>query len=130
MTKGPPNSRIDLSAFLSSFLLIGAKGFETLACLPHANPLCPPLSICALRKLTAHLPPLPQFTELMELNLDCGLGELIGLLHRSNAILSLLHPSTSVGPLCDRECDWEALSLAISHPHTGRSSQPPRSKPP
>ena len=22
-------------------------------------------------------------------------------------------------PLCDRECDWEALSRPISHPHTG-----------
>ena len=32
-------------------------------------------------------------------------------------------------PLGDRECDWEALSRPISHPRTGRSSQPPRSKP-
>ena len=33
-------------------------------------------------------------------------------------------------PLCDREFDWEVLpSRPISHPRTGRSSQPPRSEP-
>ena len=38
-------------------------------------------------------------------------------------------PSTAIGPtVCDRECDWEALSRPISHPRTCRSP-PPRSKP-
>ena len=32
-------------------------------------------------------------------------------------------------PLCDRECNWEALSRPSSHPPTGRITQPPRSKP-
>ena len=34
---------------------------------------------------------------------------LSGPLNRSNAILSLLRPLDAMGPLCDRECDWEAL---------------------
>ena len=34
---------------------------------------------------------------------------------------------TAIGPpICDRECDWEAPN---SHPNTGGSPQPPRSKP-
>ena len=56
-------------------------------------------------------------------------GSLHGPLNWLNAILSLRQsPSTAIG-LCDRHCDWEALSHPISHPHAGRSSQPPRSKP-
>ena len=51
-------------------------------------------------------------------------------LNRLNAGLSLLqlldHCRT---PICSRDCDWEALSRPISHPHTGRSSHPPRSRP-
>ena len=54
---------------------------------------------------------------------------LSGPLNRLNAILSLLHPLDRYRtPLCDSECDWEALSRPISHPPTGRISQPPHSK--
>ena len=57
---------------------------------------------------------------------------LSGPLNRAlHATLSLLRPHwPREDPLCDRACDWEALSRPISHPHTGRRSQPPRSKPP
>ena len=45
-----------------------------------------------------------------------------------NAMLSLLHPLGNYR--IDKECDWEALSRPISHPHRGRSSQSPCSKSP
>ena len=51
------------------------------------------------------------------------LRRLTGPLNRLNAILSLLHPSTAIGPLCNRECDREGLSRPISHPRTRRSAQ-------
>ena len=54
-------------------------------------------------------------------------------LNRSNVVLFLLHPLSryrTPSAIGDRECDWEALSLRISHSHTGRSSQPPHAKPP
>ena len=44
--------------------------------------------------------------------------------------ISASAPRPQYDPLCDiAEGDWEALSRPISHPHTGRSTQPPRSKP-
>ena len=47
-----------------------------------------------------------------------------------NAILSLLQPLDGFrSPLFDRERDWKALSRPMSHPRTGRSPQPPCSKP-
>ena len=53
-----------------------------------------------------------------------GADLLSGPLNRLNATLSLLHPlDRYIGP---RECDREA---PISHPNTGGSPQPPRSKP-
>ena len=53
-----------------------------------------------------------------------------GPLNGLNAKLSLLHPLNRYrNPLCDRKCDWEGLSRPTSHPHAGRSSQPPHSKP-
>ena len=51
-------------------------------------------------------------------------------LNRLNAIISIFPPSTAIGPLRGKECDWEALFRPVSHPHAGRSSQPPCSEPP
>ena len=53
------------------------------------------------------------------------LFSLSGPLNRLNAKLSLLQRS------CDRECDWEALSLApyLASTHSCGSSQPPLFKP-
>ena len=54
----------------------------------------------------------------------------LGPLNRLNAILSLLHPldryrtPSAIGSAIEN-----ALSRPIPHPPTGRSSQPPRSKP-
>ena len=39
--------------------------------------------------------------------------------------LCFIRSTPPYDPLCDRECNWEALSRPISHPNTGRSSQPP-----
>ena len=47
-------------------------------------------------------------------------------LNRLHAILSPLHPSN----VCDRECDWEALSRPTSHPpRAGRNTWLPHPKP-
>ena len=57
-------------------------------------------------------------------------GALSGPLNRLNAILSLLHPldryrtPSAIGSAIGRP-----LSRPISHPHTGGSSELPRSKP-
>ena len=44
------------------------------------------------------------------------------------SLITASAPLPLQGPLCDRQCDWEALSRPISHPNTDRGSQPPRSK--
>ena len=55
---------------------------------------------------------------------------LSGPLNRSNAILAPPHPlNCHRTPSAIGSAIWAALSRPISHPHTGRSSQPPRSKP-
>ena len=55
---------------------------------------------------------------------------LVAPINPLNAILSLLQPLNRYRSTpCDRKRDWKALSRSISHPHTGRISQPPCSKP-
>ena len=55
---------------------------------------------------------------------------LSGPLNRLNAILSLLQPLDRYRtPSAIGSAIGKALSRPISHPRTGRSSQPPRSKP-
>ena len=57
----------------------------------------------------------------------CHTGKLSGPL---NARLSLLQPLDCYwAPLCNRECDWDALSRPLSLLRTVRSFQLPRSKP-
>ena len=56
---------------------------------------------------------------------------LSGPLNRLNAILSLLQPlDRYMTPSAIGSAIGKALSRPISHPRTGRSPQPPRSKPP
>ena len=55
---------------------------------------------------------------------------LSGPLNRLNAILSLLQPLDRYRtPSAIGSAIGKALSRPISHPRTGRSTQPPRSKP-
>ena len=77
----------------------------------------------------------------MSLTLDGGLSQrcnmpskthcpLSGPLDRLNAILSLLQPLDRYrAPSATGSAIGRALSRPISHPRTGGSSQPPRSKP-
>ena len=60
----------------------------------------------------------------------CLVGKLSGPLDRVNAILSLLQPLDRYrAPSAIGSAIGRPLSRPISHPRTGRSPQPPRSKP-